>query len=350
MSVTAPAQTTTPAPAARSRTRTRSRVVGLVVLAAVLLLVSLASLSFGSGPAGANDVVAVLRGDPTPHDWIITGHRVPRTLLGLLVGAALAVAGLTMQALTRNPLAEPGLLGVNAGAAAAVATCIAVLGITSPAGYVWFAFVGAGVVALLVYVLGSQGRVAATPERLVLAGAALSAVLTAYSGALVLSDTAAFDEFRFWQVGALANRDLSVVADVAPFMLVGLTLALLLAWPLNALALGDDVGRSLGARVGRTRALGAVTITLLCGAATAAAGPIAFLGLAVPHVVRTLLGPDLRWLMPYSILTGALALVAADIIGRLVSGSGELEVGIVTAVAGAPLFIALVARRRLPRP
>lgn len=347
MTMTGPAPTAT---IPTRRARTRRRLVGLAVLGVLLLGACVASLALGSGPAGLTDVLAVLGGQPTPHGWIVTGHRIPRTLLGLLVGAALAVAGLTMQALTRNPLAEPGLLGVNAGAAAAVATCIAFLGITSPAGYVWFAFAGAGLVALLVYALGSQGRVTATPERLVLAGAALSAVLTAYSGALVLSDTAAFDEFRFWQVGALADRDLSVVGDVGPFIVAGLVLAVLLGWPMNALALGDEIGRGLGARVGRIRAGGALAVTLLCGAATAAAGPIAFLGLAVPHVLRSLLGPDLRWLMPYSVLTGAIVLLVSDVIGRLLSGTGEVEVGIVTAVLGAPLFIALVGRRRLPRP
>ncbi len=333
----------------RSR-RTRVRVVGLLVLAGVLVLSVGASLAFGSGPAGPSDVLAIVTGQRTPQAWIVIGHRVPRTLLGLLVGAALAVAGLTMQALTRNPLADPGLLGVNAGAAAAVATCIAFFGITDVRGYVWFAFAGAGVVALLVYLLGSQGRAAATPERLVLAGAALSAVLTAYSSALVLSNTNAFDEFRFWQVGALVNRDMSVVTVVAGWIVAGLVIALLLSWPMNALALGEEIGRSLGIRVGQVRAAGAVTITLLCGAATAAAGPIGFLGLAVPHVLRFLLGPDLRWLMPYSILTGSILLLLADVLGRLTAGNGELEVGIVTAVLGAPLFIALVSRRRMVRP
>ena len=314
-----------------------------------LAVVAAASLLLGSGPAGPREVLASLRGGGAEYDWIVFGYRLPRTLLGLLVGAALGVAGLFMQALTRNPLADPGLLGVNAGAAAAVASAIAFLGVSDPRGYVWFAFAGAAVVAAAGYVIGSQGRVAPTPERLVLAGAALSAVLVAYTSTIVLGSEETFDDFRFWQVGSLAGRDLDTVRQLLPFVLAGLAAAALLARALNAVALGEETGRALGVRVGRVKLAAALTVTVLCGAATAAAGPIGFVGLAVPYVARMIAGVDLRRLVPLSMLLGAVVVLGSDVVGRLVAGQGELETGIVTAVVGAPVFVALVRRRRLVR-
>ncbi len=268
-------------------------------------------------------------------------------MLGVVVGAALGLAGALMQALTRNPLADPGLLGVNAGASAAVVTAIGFFGVTSLTGYVWFAFVGAAVISLAVYLLGATGRSGATPVRLALAGTAIGAALTAYISAITLTNTEVFDRFRFWAVGSLAGREADVVNQVLPFLVAGLLVGLALARPLNALALGEDTGKALGAHIGRTRILGALAITLLCGAATAAVGPIGFIGLTIPHVARAITGPDQRWVLPYSVVLAPILLLGSDIIGRIVVPPSELEVGIVTAAVGAPFFIYLVRRRRI---
>ncbi len=278
-------------------------------------------------------------------DVVVHDVRVPRTLLGLLAGAALGLAGTVMQALTRNPLADPGVLGINAGASAAVVSAISFFGVTSLTGYVWFAFAGAAVVSVAVYVLG--GTRSATPVRLALAGTALTAVLVGYINAVNLMDTAALDKMRFWTVGSLATATMPTVDRIAPFLTVGGVLALLIARPLNAIALGDDQARALGARLTRTRVLAMVAVTLLCGGATAACGPIVYVGLMVPHVVRAVTGPDMRWILPYSAVLSPVLLLGADILGRIVARPGELQVGIVTAVVGGPVFIHLVRRRRM---
>jgi iron complex transport system permease protein len=276
-----------------------------------------------------------------------TDLRVPRTELGLLVGAALGLAGALMQALTRNPLADPGLLGVNAGAAAAIIVAIAILGLTGITAYVWFAFAGAAVASVVVYAIGTAGRSGATPVRLALAGTAITAALSAFTYAVALSDPEMLRRLDQWNVGSIAGRDADTLWRIAPFLLLGIALTLVLARGLNALALGDDAARSLGANIGRTRIAGAVAVTLLCGAATAAAGPIVFVGLTIPHVARAIVGPDQRWLLPYSALLGPILLLGADVVGRVIMRPGELEVGIVTALIGAPVFIALVRRRRI---
>jgi iron complex transport system permease protein len=335
------------APAAQGRSGAW-RGAGLLVAVAVLVVVALLSVAIGAKPIPVGTVLhELLHYDGSDDGVIIRSLRIPRTLLGLAVGVALGLAGALMQALTRNPLADPGLLGVNAGAAAAVVTAVGVLGITSPSAYVWFALLGAAIASVLVYVLGSRGRSAATPVRLALAGTAVTAVLAAFISGVTLLDQQAFDQYRFWSVGALAGRDLSVLYDVAPFLAAGAVVALLLARPLNALALGDDTGRALGAHLGRTRLLGALAVTLLCGAATAAAGPIGFVGLTVPHVARAITGPDQRWVLPYSAVLAPILLLASDVLGRVIARPGEIEVGIVTAFVGAPVFIALVRRRRI---
>lgn len=322
---------------------------GLLVAAGALVLVFLVSVWVGSKQIPFTAVWSVLWHDDGSSDAaIIHELRIPRTFLAVLVGAALGLAGALMQAVTRNPLADPGLLGVNVGAAAAVALAIAYAGVTSVVGYVWFAFLGAAAVSVLVYLIGSAGR-AATPERLVVAGAAVSAALGAVTYAVLLLDPEAFNQFRYWVVGSLAGRREDTLVRVAPFIAVGIVLALLLARPLNALALGDDAGRALGAHVGRTRVLGAVAVTLLCGAATAAAGPIGFVGLAVPHAARMIVGPDQRWVLPYSMVLAPVLLLGADVVGRVVIAPAELQAGVVTAFVGAPVFIALCRRRKLAR-
>jgi iron complex transport system permease protein len=247
-----------------------------------------------------------------------------------------------MQALTRNPLADPGLLGINAGASAAVATAIAFFGVATFNGYVWFALLGAAVVSVLVYAVGG-GR-GATPARLALAGSGLNATLYSYVSAVILLDSASLDRMRFWTVGSLASAEPATVARLAPFVVAGLLLALALARPLNALALGEDSATALGARPARTRTGAIVAVTLLCGAATAACGPIVFVGLMVPHLVRALTGPDLRWLLPYCAVLAPVLLLGADVLGRVVARPGELQVGIVTTVLGGPLFLYFVRR------
>ncbi|MEJ3748223.1 iron chelate uptake ABC transporter family permease subunit [Actinomycetes bacterium KLBMP 9797] len=326
------------------------RAAGLLAAVGVLVLMALVSVWLGSKEIAFAAVWQVLWHDDGSRDAaIIHSLRIPRTALAILVGAALGLAGALMQSVTRNPLADPGLLGVGVGAAAAVAIGIAYLGVTSVLGYVWFAFAGAAAATVMVYAIGASGRSAATPERLVLAGSAVSAALGAVTYAVLLLDPVAFNQFRYWVVGSLAGRRADVVWQVLPFIAVGIVLTLALARSLNALALGDDTGRALGAHVGRTRVLAAIAVTLLCGAATAAAGPIGFLGLAVPHVARLLVGPDQRWVLPYSAVLAPILLLGADVIGRILIAPAELQVGVVTAFLGAPVFIALVRRRKLAR-
>jgi iron complex transport system permease protein len=333
------------APSARVRGR---HTFGLLVALGVLAFVMVLSVSVGSQSI-ALDRVWGLVWHPDGSDEAIIVHdlRIPRTLLGLLVGAALGVAGGLMQALTRNPLADPGLLGINAGAAAAIVTAAALLGSVDPLVYVWFSFAGAAIAWVVVYAIGTTGRGGATPVRLALAGIAVTFVLTAYVQGLVLIDRAAFEEYRFWQVGVLSGHPPALTWQIAPFIVAGLLLAFVLCRALNVLALGDEAGRALGASLGGTRAMGAVAITLLCGAATAAAGPIIFVGLAVPHVARAIVGPDQRWVLPYCAVLAAVMLLVADVVGRVVARPGEIEVGIVCALLGAPVFIAIVRRRRI---
>nr|WP_229834853.1 iron chelate uptake ABC transporter family permease subunit [Streptomyces xantholiticus] len=312
----------------------------------VLLLICVASIAVGAKSVPLADVWGGLfHNTGTGNDVIIRDVRLPRTLLGFVVGAALGVAGAVMQALTRNPLAEPGLLGVSAGASAAVVSAGSFLGVTSLTGYVWFAFLGAAVVSAAVYVLG--GSRGATPVRLALAGTAATAVLYGYINAVQLLDAAALDRLRFWTVGSLASADMETIGKIVPFVAVGLVLSMLLARPLNAMQMGDDTARSLGAHLTRTRILSMIAITLLCGAATAACGPIVFIGLMIPHVVRAATGPDMRWILPYAAVLSPVLLLGADVVGRVVTRPSELQVGIVTALIGGPAFIHLVRRRRL---
>jgi iron complex transport system permease protein len=325
------------------------RTIGLVVLAAVLVLTVVASLVVGSKPIPWSTVVdAFVSFTATNTDHLIVRElRVPRTAVGLLVGAALGTAGALMQGVTRNPLADPGLLGVNAGAAFAVVLAIWAFGVSSLLGLVWFAFLGAAVTSVVVYLLGTAGRGGATPVRLALAGAALAALLGSFTAAVTLLDRATLDQFRFWAVGSIAGRDTDVAWQLAPFIAVGLVVALAAARQLNALALGDETASALGTRVNVTRLVSVLGITLLCGAAVAAAGPIGFVGLVVPHVVRVWFGPDQRWLLPASALAGASFLLFCDTVGRVIARPGEVQVGIVTAAIGGPVFVILVRRTRM---
>ncbi|MFC3687247.1 FecCD family ABC transporter permease [Aquipuribacter hungaricus] len=329
--------------------RPTGRLLGLLGALVFLGLLALVSLAVGSRPVALVDVVQSFTAfDPTSEEHLVVRSlRVPRTVMAVMVGVALGLAGALMQGLTRNPLADPGILGVSAGAALAVVLAIFVLGVGSLTGYVWAAFAGAAVTSVAVYLLGATGRDGATPVTLALAGAAVTAFLTSLTTAVLLLDVATLDVYRFWAVGSVAGRDLTVAAQVAPFLLVGTVVALASGRSLNALSMGDDVARSLGARVGLTRVVAAVAVVLLVGGATAAAGPIAFVGLTVPHVARAITGPDYRWVLAWSAVLAPVLLVVADVLGRVVAPPGELQVGLVTAVIGAPFFIALVRRRGL---
>jgi iron complex transport system permease protein len=326
----------------------RRRAAGLVVALSLLLACVMASLALGALDIPLREVIAAFTAfDDSRQHVIVIELRLPRTLVGLLVGAALGASGALLQGLTRNPLADPGILGINAGAAFAVVVAIYLLGISSVFAYAWFALAGAAATGVLVYALGASGRDGATPIKLALAGVVLGALLTSLTSALLVFDVKTLDTFRFWIVGSIAGRDLGVAGSVAPFIGVGLAVALVCGRWLNALALGEDVARSLGQRVGLVRLGCGAAVVLLAGGGVAAAGPIFFVGLTVPHVARGLVGSDYRWIVPYSVVLGAILLVGSDVLGRLVARPSELQVGVVTAALGAPFFIALVRRRRL---
>jgi iron complex transport system permease protein len=324
------------------------RAFGLLAALGVLVFLCLLSVWLGSKEISFSAVWQVLWHDDGSADAVIIHSvRMPRTLLAVLVGAALGLAGTLMQALTRNPLADPGLLGVSAGAAFAIVFSITVLGVSSLYGYVWFAFAGALAATTVVYFLGTRGRSGSSPVKLALAGAAVTALLGSFTSAMVLSDPVALNRFRFWSAGSLAGVDSGSLLRVLPFLLVGVVLAIASGPALNSLALGDDVAVALGRRLGPLRLRGALAITLLTGASVAVAGPIVFLGLIVPHAVRFLIGPDHRWLLPYTAVLAPCLLLAADILGRIMARPGEVRAGVIVAFLGAPFFIWLVRRRKL---
>ncbi|WP_432746614.1 iron chelate uptake ABC transporter family permease subunit [Streptomyces sp. JH002] len=338
-------RSTTATPSSRSRPLLAA---GLVPAATALLLAVIASLTLGTASIPAHTVWQALTAyDPSDTQQLIIHEvRVPRTVIGVLAGVALGLAGAVMQAVARNPLADPGILGVNAGAALFVVLAINTLGIVTLSGYVWFGFAGALCAFALVYGVSSLGREGATPIKLALAGAATTAALGSVTSAIILTSNNAFDQYRFWQVGALTRTEDGLLTQAAPFIVAGALCALVSGRWLNTLSMGDDTARSLGQRVGAVRALAACAVVLLCGTATAIAGPIAFVGLVIPHIARAFTGPDYRWILPYSALLAPTLLLTADVVGRLVARPGELQVGIVTAVIGVPPFIALVRRRK----
>ncbi len=320
---------------------------GIVLLTLALLSAGVLGLMIGSRSIGPGAVLsALLDPDGGEISTIVHELRLPRTVLAIAVGSALGVGGALMQGHTRNPLADPGLLGVTAGASFAVVLGIFVFGVTSLTGYAWFSMAGAGLAAAAVFAIGSS-RGGPNPVSLVLAGAAVSALLLSLTQAIVLRDLDTLDDYRFWNVGSTAGREFDVIVQVAPFIVVGLVLAAISAPGLNLLQLGDDVATSLGMHPTRHKVLGIATVMLLTGAATAACGPIAFVGLVVPHLARFAAGVDYRWLMPYAALIGGLLLTLGDILGRVVVRPGELQVGIVMALVGGPVFVYLVRQARM---
>lgn len=341
----------TPVSGPRPSLRTGRRIPPGILLAAfltILVAASFASVALGARPLSVETVWQALTSpDSANGDHAVVLSRVPRTVAALLIGAALGLAGTALQGMTRNPLADPGIMGLNAGAAFAVVTAIYVFGVTSFTGYVWFALAGTALAALLVYAVASLGREGATPVKLALAGAALTAGLTSLLSAVLVSSQQTLNTFRFWQVGTVSGRGWDVLLPLIPFLAVGAAILLASGRVLNGLSLGDDVARGLGQNVALSRGVMAVGVVLLCGAATAAAGPIAFLGLVIPHLVRGLAGPDYRWILVLSAVLAPVLLLVADVVGRLVLPPGEVPVGIMTALIGAPVFIAIIRRRKL---
>lgn len=323
--------------------------LGLIVLVGVLALVGLLSLRVGSlGVATADAWNALFHYNPDNYaELVVRTLRLPRTCYAIVLGAGLGLSGTIAQAITRNPLADPSILGVSSGATVAVVIAVYFFGLTAPYQYVWFAFAGALLASGLVFVMASAGRAGATPTKVALAGIVISAMLASWTSALLLLDRETMDVVRFWMAGSVAGRDLETLAWLAPFILGGCVVGLFLGHQLNVLSLGDETARALGMRTDMLRLIALLLVVVITGAAVAAAGPIAFVGLATPHLVRSVIGPDYRWVLPYSMVAGAILLTSADVIGRVVARPSEVQVGIVTAIVGAPVLIALARRRTL---
>jgi iron complex transport system permease protein len=329
------------------RRPTRSRLVWLAIAFVVVAGLAFASISIGSRVVSWDEIVGALAGNQDGLGQGAVTKRIWRTALALLLGAALGVSGAVMQGVTRNPLADPGILGVNMGASLAVVTGIAWFGLWSFSSFIWTAILGAALTAVFVYVVGSLGRDGATPLKLALAGAATSAAAASFISAVVLPRGDIAGSVRSWQIGGVGGATIEAITTVLPFLAVGALICFGCARALNSLALGDELAAGLGERVAYVRALASLGAVLLCGAATAVAGPIAFGGLVIPHLCRLLVGVDHRWLLPFSALTGAALLTVSDIVGRIIARPEEIDVGIITALVGAPFFIYIVRRQKV---
>lgn len=321
------------------------------VLIPLLLLLGvciLASLAFGSRIIGWADLMdGLFHPEVLSHEANVVRQRIVRTIFCLMCGAALGVSGALMQSVTRNPIADPSILGVNTGASLFVVCGIAFFNISTANEYIWLAIAGAILTSIFVFGIGSMGSGGATPLKLVLAGAATSAILSSLVVAVMIPRSNVMDQYRFWQVGSVGSGNWDSIATFVPFLVIGFLIAVFTGPALNALALGDEVATGLGVRTGTIRLVAAVGAVLLCGAATALAGPIAFIGLLATHVIRLLIGPDLRYIIPMSALTGAIILTVSDVLGRLLGSPGELEVGIVTAFVGAPILIIITMKAKI---
>ncbi|MFC1464225.1 MAG: FecCD family ABC transporter permease [Candidatus Brachytrichaceae bacterium NZ_4S206] len=350
MTVTALSTRQTPAKAHRATRLVRSRpalVAGIFVLLGVLIFTAMSSIAFGAADITLPTVLqAVFAFDAnnTQH-LIVRTLRVPRAAVAVMVGASLAVAGAVMQGWTRNPMADTGILGIETGAALGVVAGVFFLKIGSLSVYALFAFAGAAVTAAAVYVLGSVGRGGPTPLKLTIAGAALTALLASLTTGILIFNQRTLEEVRFWLAGSVAGRDIALLAQALPYLLIGLVIALAMGRQITALSLGDDVAKGLGQKTGWVKGLSALAVVLLAGASVAVAGPIGFVGLVIPHMVRFVVGVDYRWVLPYSSLCGAVFLLICDVLARLVARPAEIPVGIMTALIGGLFFIWLVRWR-----
>lgn len=323
--------------------------MSVLLLSIFLLGISiLASLAFGSRTVGWNEILdGLFHPEIQSHGANVVRQRIARTVFSLMCGAALGVSGALMQSVTRNPIADPSILGVNTGAALFVVCGISFFHIGTASQYIWFALAGAILTAIFVFGIGSMGSGGATPLKLVLAGAATSAALSSLVMAIMIPRSNVMDQFRFWQVGSVGAGNWDSISLFIPFLLVGILIAFFSAPALNALALGDEVATGLGVRTGTLRLVAAFGGVLLCGAATALAGPIGFIGLLATHVIRLLIGPDLRYIIPMSAVAGAIILTISDVGGRILGSPGELEVGVVTAFIGAPILILITMKAKM---
>jgi len=325
----------------------KSRLLWLLLLAATFFLICILSIGLGTRAVSWTEILNALNGHRETMGEAAVSLRIPRTLLAVIAGAALGLAGAVMQGITRNPLADPGILGVNMGASLAMVIAIAWFNVGSAYTSVWVAIGGAGAAAIFVYIVGSLGRGGATPLKLALAGAATSVAFSSLAVAIILPRADLAGSIRSWQIGGVGGATFDRIVLVAPFLIAGLVISLLSARKLNSLALGDELAAGLGEKVAFARLSSALGAILLCGATTAICGPIGFVGLIVPHLCRLLIGVDHRWLLPFSAITGACLLLTSDIVGRLIARPAEIDVGIITAFLGAPVFISIVRRQRV---
>lgn len=323
-------------------------VFSIILCLALLSIMAIFSISLGAKSIAFTKVIDVLLGnDPDSLEAAIILQRIPRTVFGILAGGALGISGALMQSITRNPIADPSILGVNTGASLFVVAGIAFFNITVAYQYIWLAIIGAGVTAVFVYSVASMGKDGATPLKLALSGSAVSIVLGSLVSTIMLPNNRVMEAFRFWQVGSIGSATWENITLISPFLIVGFIISMFISGYLNNLALGDEAATALGTNVVMTRTIGALSSVLLCGATTALAGPIGFVGLIIPHIIRLIFGSEMSKMLPLSFLGSAILMLVSDIIGRIISLPGETEVGIVTAVLGAPVFILAIRKGRV---
>ena len=323
-------------------------VFSIILCLALLSVMAIFSISLGAKNIAFSKVIEVLLGnDPDSLEQAIILQRIPRTIFGILAGGALGISGALMQSITRNPIADPSILGVNTGASLFVVAGIAFFNITVAYQYIWLAIIGAGVTAVFVYSVASMGKDGATPLKLALSGSAVSIVLGSLVSTIMLPNNRVMEAFRFWQVGSIGSATWESIMLISPFLIVGFIISMFISGYLNNLALGDEAATALGTNVVMTRTIGALSSVLLCGATTALAGPIGFVGLIIPHIIRLIFGSEMSKMLPLSFLGSAILMLVSDIIGRVISLPGETEVGIVTAVIGAPVFILAIRKGRV---
>ena len=323
-------------------------VLSIILCLALLSIMAIFSISLGAKNIAFSKVVDVLLGnDPDSLEAAIILQRIPRTVFGILAGGALGISGALMQSITRNPIADPSILGVNTGASLFVVAGIAFFNITVAYQYIWLGITGAGVTAVFVYSVASVGKGGATPLKLALSGSAVSIVLGSLVSTIMLPNNRVMEAFRFWQVGSIGSATWENIMLISPFLIVGFIISMFISGYLNNLALGDEAATALGTNVVMTRTIGALASVLLCGATTALAGPIGFVGLIIPHIIRLIFGSEMSKMLPLSFLGSAILMLISDVIGRIISLPGETEVGIVTAVLGAPVFILAIRKGRV---